>query len=242
MVDLWTVAIIVGLTGLALLAYSVGALDRKGALISFVMGIIVALSAGVTWLVLMVCFTVVGVLATRFGYARKQANSVAEKHGGERRAGNVLANGAAATLAAVTVQFDVVPPEASALAFATAVAAVTADTLASEVGGLQTRARRILPPFGLAEPGENGAVSWLGQSAAAAGALLIGALAVPLLGLAWPLMWIPALWGFLGCQLDSILGATLEGDHRRSGPLGKGDVNFLASAVPALIVLVIASL
>jgi uncharacterized membrane protein len=114
--------------------------------------------------------------------------------------------------------------------------------MASEIGVLASLARRILPPYRVVAVGSNGAVSLLGQLAAAVGAGCIAAAAGPLLDIPWKLAWIPAVGGFLGCQLDSVLGATLEREEGRPGPLSKQDVNFLASAAPAFVVLAVASL
>jgi uncharacterized protein (TIGR00297 family) len=237
--DLWLVVILAGLTGLTILAYAVRALDLLGAVASFFLGLEVALLGGLPWLGLMTLFPVIGVLATRVGYRRKQERRVAEEAGGERGVANVLGNGLGPGLAALGLLLDpLVPPAASALAFATALAAVTADTLASELGVLSGKARRVLPPFPPAPAGENGAVSLRGQLAAAAGATVIAVAAAFLLPIPPTLAWIPAVGGFLGCQLDSVLGATLERDAIRPGPLSKQDVNFLASAVPAFLVLV----
>lgn len=236
----WLVVILLGLAGLSLLAWSVRALDAPGAIAAFLLGLAVALMADLKWLILMTMFTVVSVAATRLGMARKAAKRAAEGRGGERGIKNVLANGLAAALAAGAVLF--MEPQAAALAFAAAVAATTADTLASEVGALAPRARLIVPPFTQVAPGQNGGISWLGQIAALAGALGIAAAASPLLGLPWGLVWIPALAGFAGCQLDSVLGATLERDSLHDRPLTKEDVNFLASAIPAFVVLVVAQL
>lgn len=235
--------IALGLTGLSILAYALRALDLLGAVASFFLGLEVALLGGVGWLLLMTVFPVIGVVVTRIGYGRKAERRVAEAGGGERGVGNVLGNGLGPGLMALALLFEpLVPREAAALAFATALAAVTADTVASEIGVLRPTARSILPPFRRVPAGGNGAVSLLGQAAALAGASLIGAAAAPLLGLPWDLAWVPAIAGFLGCQLDSVLGATLERDETRPGPLSKQDVNFLASAVPAFTVLVVAIL
>lgn len=236
--DLWFVVIVLGLTGLSVLAYAVRALDLLGAVASFFLGLEVALLGGVGWLALMTLFPVLGVLTTRIGYRRKRERRVAEAAGGERGVGNVLGNGLGPGLAALgLLMTEVIPVEATALAFATALAAVTADTVASELGVLARQARRILPPFQAAAVGSNGAVSLPGQVAAALGATCIAAAAAWLLPIPWSLAWIPAVGGFLGCQLDSVLGATLERDEGRPGPLSKQDVNFLASAVPAFLVL-----
>lgn len=243
MTDLWILVILLSLAGLSILSYALRALDLLGAVASFFLGLEVALLGGVRWLVLMTLFPVLGVLATRIGHRAKTRMRLAEAAEGERGVGNVLGNGLAAALVALSLLLTpVVPQRAAELAFATAIAAVTADTLASEVGVLASRARSILPPFPRAEVGMNGAVSALGQAAAAFGALAIAAASMPLLGIGWGLAWVPAVVGFLGCQVDSLLGATLEGDALREGPLTKQDVNFLAGAIPAFVVLVVGTL
>jgi uncharacterized protein (TIGR00297 family) len=241
--DPWLAVITLALTGLSVLAYALRALDLLGAVASFFLGLEVALLGGISWLVAMTLFPIIGVVTTRIGYRRKAERRVAEAGGGERGVSNVLGNGLGPGLAALAILFDpLVPRTAAALAFATALAAVTADTVASEIGVLSGRARRILPPFSAMPVGSNGAVSLPGQAAALLGATLIAVAAAILLDLPAWLAWIPVLGGFLGCQLDSVLGATLERDAGHPGPLSKQDVNFIASAVPALAVLIIATL
>lgn len=228
----WLVVLLLALTGLGLLSWSVRALDLPGAVGAFILGLLVTLLGGLGWLLLMATFTIVGVGVTRLGKRRK----VVVGEPSERGLPNVVANGAAAALAAVALlAFDSAP-----LAFATALAVVTADTMASEIGALSGRARSIVPPFVRMSPGQNGGVSWLGQLAAVAGAALIAAAAVPLLGLAWTVAWLPALAGFLGCQLDSILGATLEREAPRRGPLSNEHVNLISSVLPMALVLLLA--
>ncbi|MGB0653000.1 MAG: DUF92 domain-containing protein [Thermoplasmatota archaeon] len=237
---LWLLVLVLTLAGLALAAYSLRALDGPGAVAAFTLGLIVAAAGGLDWLATFTTFTLLGFVATRIGRQTKKERRVEEARGGERGVSNVIANGAAAALAAIAALM--VDPAAAALAFTTAVAAVTADTLASEVGVLSKAPRRILPPFQRLPPGANGGVSWLGQAAAATGAIIIAAVAVALMGLPWQHAWVPVLFGFAGCQVDSVLGATLERDDVRDGVLSKGDVNFIASFVVALIVLVAALL
>jgi uncharacterized protein (TIGR00297 family) len=239
---LWVAVIVLALLGLSVLAYALRALDMMGAVVSFFVGLEVALLGGLSWLLLMVVFTAMGFAATRVGYRRKKDRRVAEPGGGERGAQNVLGNGLAPALAALAVPLaPLVPLEASALAFATAVAAVAADTLASELGVLARTARRVIPPFTPEAPGRNGAVSLPGQAAALAASAAIAIAAALLMGIPWGQAWIPLVGGFLGCQVDSVLGATLERDIDRDGPLSKQDVNFLSSAIPAFAVLVAAS-
>lgn len=242
----WVDAALLGLalTASSILAYALRILDAKGSIASFVLGAIILWAGGLPWFVLMVAFTGVAFVATKFGRRRKERFGTAEARGGERGAPNVLANGAApalAAVAAIAVAQSVASPlelDATAWAYVTAVCAITADTLASEIGGLAPRTKSILPPFEDRAPGVNGAVSALGQLAAFLGPLAITALAVPLLGLPWHLGWIPVIGGFLASQVDSILGATLEHDPvNPERPLSKGDVNFISSLLPMLVVL-----
>jgi uncharacterized protein (TIGR00297 family) len=242
-VDTWWLAVtLFALTGLALLAWSLEVLDRYGAGAAWVLGLWVALGAGLGWLLLMTTFTVVGVLTTAYGKRRKALLELAAEDAGERTWRNVVANGAAAALAVLAYLLLPEYGMAATLAFTTAVAASTADTMASEIGCLSPKPRRIVTPFEVMPQGANGAVSLRGQVAAAIGATLISAAAFWLVALPLHLLWIPALAGFFGCQLDSVLGATLEKDAMQDKPLSKQDVNFLASAVPALIVLVVTAL
>ncbi|HUR61535.1 MAG TPA: DUF92 domain-containing protein [Candidatus Thermoplasmatota archaeon] len=240
MAPLWLLVILLSLLGLSMLGYALGALDLLGSVASFFLGLLIALVGGLPWLFLMVAFTGLGVLATRFGYARKKSLRVAEGEAGERGVPNVMGNGAAAGLCVLAILLEPnVPHLAVQLGYASAVAAVTADTLASEVGSLARRVRSIVPPFAALPPGSNGGVSLQGHASALAGAAAISALSVPLVGIPWTWAWVPLLAGFLGCQLDSLLGATLERDTGKPGPFSKQDVNFLASAVPALVVMVL---
>lgn len=244
----WFTVAVAAIAGLSLVAYAVGALDLLGAMASFFLGLLIATMGELRWVLLMVTFTGLGVVATRIGYRRKQERNAAEAADGTRGVRNVMGNGAAAGLMVMAGHVQIhVPLLAVQLAYASAVAAVAADTMASELGALSARARRILPPFAPARVGDNGAVSLAGHAAAAAGALLIAFTAVFAVRLPVHLVWIPAVAGFLGCQLDSILGALLEGEgdaaaRGRRRPLGKQDVNFLASFIPAAVVLILAIL
>ncbi len=238
----WLPVTVLALAGLSVLAYAIRALDLLGAAASFFLGLLIALLGGLSWIALMVLFTGLSVVATRVGRAAKERQGVAEAAGGERGVRNVMGNGAAAGIVVLATQVPGVPPVAVAAAYAAAVAAVAADTMASEIGVLAGRARSILPPFAAVRVGSDGGVSLLGQAAALVGAAAVAAAAIPAVGLPARLVWVPLVAGFLGCQVDSLLGATLEGDVARGRPLGKQDVNFLASLLPAVAVLIGVSL
>jgi len=95
-------------------------------------------------------------------------------------------------------------------------AAVTADTLSSELGILSKSPPRLITnPFRICPKGTNGGVSLLGLAAAAAGSLIIGVISglwfhptYPL-GLTGFILFTTAL-GLTGSVLDSFLGAMLQ--------------------------------
>ena len=68
---LWLLALILGLGGMALLSWSIKALDAPGAAAAFGMGLVIVLTTHVGWLVLLVSFTAISVIATKVGQSTK---------------------------------------------------------------------------------------------------------------------------------------------------------------------------
>ena len=123
-----------------------------------------------------------------------------------------------------------------------AVSVAASDTLASEIGSLDPRTR-IITTLEAVPAGTNGGMSPTGTLAAFYGALLI-AVVSSILGAingdGTPLaIFFPALilFGWVGCQVDSILGAILE----NRGFLGKHSVNFISTLSGSLMALFAAS-
>ena len=218
---------------LAVAAVPLHVLTWKGSATAFLFGVFFLLVGGYPYLLLMVLFVALGGIATRYRLAEKRWRKVAEGIEGERRAGNVLAHtipGAAILLVALLPVWN---PDATFVAFVytAALAFGAADTYASEIGVLSPRPVNILGG-GEVPPGTDGGITLLGEVAAFAGGfflVLLGGIGfqffegVPgLKFLSWVLL--ATLAGWVGCQLDSVLGATLE----RHDILGKNGVNMLA--------------
>lgn len=238
------VADLLAILALALLAQGArvaGVLDTPGALLAAGFGLLIVLGTGPMWLLVLVAFVLVSFGATRLGYEQKRVHGAHEPHKGRRGWPNVLANGLTAT-AVATAGFWV-DPAVLAFPFATAVAAAAADTFGSEVGALSDDAVLITDPTRRVPPGTNGGVSALGSVASLAGAALTAALAHLIIPLDWTLVVPVALLGFGGSILDSLLGATWEGDRgAREGPLTKSDVNFISITVPTLLAFLLATM
>lgn len=236
---------------LAGLAYARKVLTWDGTMAAFGVGMIIGVFGDITWLLLLLLFLVSSFAATRYRFALKEAMGVQEGRRGERRASNVLANGLAPAVIAILGFQDfgtaVLPKEVSGLLFVSALSVAGADTLASEIGILSRRAYLITNGERVS-PGTDGGVSLLGQGAALAAALYSAFFGYFVLvpGSAWfglstsfpgtpVFVLVPAAIGFLGCQIDSVFGATLE----RRGFLNKRTNNLVSTSLGALLALLL---
>ncbi len=237
--------------GLASAAYWKGVLDLKGTLTASVMGIVIGFSAGWEYVLLLLLYLMSSFAVTRYGFAAKQAVGLAEGNKGERGWRSVLANGIVPTIVAMMhlVEIPGMEPWIPSVLFITAIAAAAADTAASELGVLTRDPVLITRPSQRVDPGTNGGISMRGQAfalAASAYTVTMGAgvflLADSFNGLEIAsenqLLWVLPLaiaMGFISCQIDSILGATLENE----GHLGKNGVNLASIAITTFVTFLI---
>ncbi|MEE2758485.1 MAG: DUF92 domain-containing protein [Candidatus Thermoplasmatota archaeon] len=207
-------------------------LNEVGTWAAAVLGLGVAIGGHWTWLVILLTFLSAGFFVTRWRYEEKREMGFNEGEDGERDWTNVVANGGVPLLVSLYA-FATEDWENLLPVFTASVAVATSDTFASEVGCLDKRVYMITT-MKKCEPGLNGGFSPNGQMAALSGALLIslmGTVLGLLIGadaLSTPIEFIASITiiGFLGCQIDSLLGALFE----NRGYIGKGTVNTLAIA------------
>lgn len=197
-----------------------------GALIGFV---IYAAGGWRAWLLLFLAFLVASV-ASRLGLKRKVLLGIAEERGGRRGAGNALANCGVAVAAAIAAVSTPYPAHAW-LAFATALTAGGSDTVASEIGKAWGRSTFLVTSLGRVKPGTPGAMSLEGTAAGivAAFALAVVAAALGLIG--GGLILAVVVGATVGALVESVLGATLEGE----GILNNDMLNFINTAIAALV-------
>lgn len=209
---------------LGIVTYKRNALDLLGSLTMVLMGIIIIFSAGANWLLLLIIFLVLTLLATRYSKAYKRSLGEYE---GRRSSKNVISNGIVAFMMAAFGGYYL--PFVGG--FVGAIATATADTLASEIGVLQQP--RLITTFQKVDPGTNGAVSVLGTAVGIIGALIIGISAF-LLGIVpdpMSAIVVSVISGTVGCFMDSFLGATFE----RAELLTNEHVNLIASITGAIV-------
>jgi uncharacterized protein (TIGR00297 family) len=196
---------------IALAAWRARSLSRSGAWGALLEGTIIFGLGGWRWAVLLLAFFVSSSALTHAFARRKAALNEKFDKGGRRDIAQVLANGG---IASICAGLHFIFPQASWtwVAFAASLAAVNADTWATELGVLNPSLPRLVTSWKPVERGTSGGISVYGTLAAIAGAVLIAILAglVRPSGSFWTVTGVAILGGFLGSLVDSLLGATVQ--------------------------------
>jgi uncharacterized protein (TIGR00297 family) len=238
-VDPLEIAVALAVTvALGYASYALGTASVTGMLTGVLLGLLTIVLGSFGWFVVLIAFFSVGGLSTKFRYDEKLDRGVAEDNEGARGSSNVLGNAAVAFVAVVGfaasahLSLPVPADTAFGFAFAGSIAAAMSDTLSSEIGGLYD-SPRLITTFQPVPPGTDGAVTWQGEVAGVVGAALVAGLALvlmPLSGAAPLAAGTVVVGGVAGMTVDSLLGATLEGDR-----IGNEAVNLLATLSGALV-------
>ncbi len=196
----------------ALLAHRAHSLSRSGAWAATLVGTLIFGLGGWPWAVLLLTFFISSSALSRAFTGRKRDLSEKFAKGSRRDWGQVFGNGAVAAFFALVHAFR---PEAAWVwtAFAASLAAVNADTWATELGVLSpTDPRLIIDLRKRVDKGASGGISPTGSLAALGGAALIGLLAAFLGPSPIPVKTalVVTLSGFVGALVDSLLGATVQ--------------------------------
>lgn len=221
---------------LGLFTYMRRILDAKGSVLAAVLGVLLIIWSDFFWFLMMLTFLFASYWVTMWKYSRKAEIGLGEGEKGERGIVNVLANGIIPfSIAVFSGPLNDISAGLPGLLFLVAISVATADTFASEIGVLANNPRLITSPGTIVEPGVNGGVTAMGNIAAFAGALIVSLVGLALmtdifmgssihqLKAGIPIVVVPIVLGWLGCQLDSVLGATLQ----NKGVIGNNMVNFI---------------
>jgi uncharacterized protein (TIGR00297 family) len=200
---------------IAALAWKLGALDRSGAIAATLLGGIVYGLGGLQWAILLIAFFASSSLLSLAFPDRKRKLTSSFAKGGRRDWAQVLANGGLGATFLILAALGLIPVPLAWLAFAAALATVTADTWATELGVLSPSPPRLINTWQPMPRGSSGAISLAGTAASLLGAGFIAVLAFLLVPLLNPLAFysIIALAGLLGSLTDSFLGATVQASY-----------------------------
>lgn len=194
-----------------------GLLSKSGSIGACILGTIVFGLGGFSWAIVLMGFFLSSSLLSKMFKKRKKKLEEKFSKGSKRDIWQVWANGG---VAGIFVIFHAIFPEQiwPWLAFCGSLAAVNADTWATELGVLSK-----LPPINIAtgkviERGSSGGISSLGTISALLASLFISVLGVFLIPETlsgnmpanWFLLLSISLAGLLGSFVDSYLGATFQ--------------------------------
>lgn len=227
-------------TIIGVIAYWKHVLDVEGTIAAFLVGFPIGV-ASLPWLALLLIFLISSFGATKFKFEVKKRLGVQEGKKGERGWKNVVANGAVPMAIAILYSLSIEGlKETLVLLYLTALAVAASDTLASEIGVLSDKVY-LITNFRRVRQGTNGGISLLGEIWALNGSVFVGVIGLGFLAAFGEVefnifyVFLISGLGFLGCQIDSLLGATLE----NKGLLTKGTNNLLSIASTIAIAAVI---
>jgi len=203
---------------ISILAYFAKMLTLSGAVAATVLGTIVFGLGGFSWAILLLGFFISSSLLSRFLKNRKVQFNEKFSKGSRRDYGQVIANGG---IAGLFVFAHFVFPESTLpwFGYSATLAAVNADTWATELGVLSKKEPHLITTGKVVERGSSGGVTWFGTGAAFIGAAFIALLAVLFwqegvnsypVGTTLLIFLMIAFAGLAGSLIDSLLGATLQ--------------------------------
>jgi uncharacterized protein (TIGR00297 family) len=218
------VAVIVGFT-FGYFAFRAKTADLSGLFSAALIGIILLIFAapqGTQWFLIMLTFFILGSAATRYKFEYKKRIGVDQGRGGARGYRNVFANGIVAAAAAVL--FGVFQQPVFIVMYVGCVATAAADTLASEIG-VTGGIPYMITSLKKVPIGTNGGVTPTGEFVALLGSFIVSFVALMLKVITPEMMIICTIAGFVGTNIDSIVGALLE----NRGFFGNAGTNLLAT-------------
>ena len=215
------IAVIVAFT-FGYFAFRFKTADLSGLFSAALVGIILIVFADARWFMVMLAFFILGSISTRYKYEYKKKIGIEQGQGGARGYRNVFANGIVAAAAAVLYGVFV-RPEFIVL-YIGCVATAAADTMASEIG-VTGGTPYMITTLKKVPIGTNGGVTMTGEMVALAGGFLVCIVALFLAIITPWMVVICTIAGFVGTNIDSVIGATLE----NKGYVGNAGTNLLAT-------------
>jgi uncharacterized protein (TIGR00297 family) len=170
----------------------------------------------------MLTFFILGSAATKYKFEYKKRIGVEQGKGGARGYRNVFSNGIIAAAAAVL--FGVFQQPVFVVMYVGCVATAAGDTLASEIG-VTGGIPRLITTLRQVPVGTNGGITVTGETVALFGAFVVSGVALLLQVITPQMMAICTLAGFVGTNIDSVIGATIE----NRGFLGNAGTNLFAT-------------
>ena len=200
---------------LAVISYRLNFLTGGGSVSLLILGSLVFGIGGWTFALPILAFFILSSILSKAGKKRKQTLINIFEKSGCRDAGQVLANGGLAGLL-VLVWYFTGDPQIYIL-YITSLAAVTADTWATEIGVLSKHMPRSILTFKPVPLGTSGGITFVGSMGAFLGSALIGIIGYfSAAELAFDInaLLLVAFGGLIASFFDSLLGITIQSQYQ----------------------------
>jgi len=205
---------------ISVVSYYAHFLTLGGSIATFILGLFIFGIGGWPWAVpILVFFLTSSLLSKVGGKSKRRFKDIFEKTS-RRDVGQVFANGGLAGL--IILVYSYWPNSIFYYLYLGILAAVTADTWATEIGILSKSNPVSIQNFKRVEPGSSGGITLLGTAASFVGSLTIplSALIVlfmsnsPRLVISKFTFWLIGFGGFAGSIVDTILGAIVQAQYQ----------------------------
>lgn len=198
-------------SAISIISIKLGFLTLSGAWAAFIIGVPIFGLGGLKWSIPVIAFFILSSLLTKYSVARNPGIKIFYSKSGKRDHFQVFANGGIAAVLVILNRIFYRESELIYAVFVSSVAAVCADTWATELGTLFKRKTVSILNFRNVAPGTSGGISVVGTFAATAGAFIIA-----LSSLFWAgqnifnyIVLITAA-GLFGSTIDSLTGAAVQ--------------------------------
>ncbi|MDZ7724835.1 MAG: DUF92 domain-containing protein [candidate division KSB1 bacterium] len=200
---------------LALISFQLKFLTGGGSVSLLILGTLVFGIGGSTFAIPILAFFVLSSILSKTGKKRKDTLINIFEKSGCRDAGQVLANGGLAGLLVLVWYFT--GEQDIYILYITSLAAVTADTWATEIGVLSKRLPRSILTFKQVPLGTSGGITFLGSLGALIGSALIGFigfLVTSELEFGLSALILVSFAGLIASFVDSLLGITVQSQYQ----------------------------
>jgi len=193
----------------SILSYKIHFLNAGGSMLAFIMGSIIFGFGGLTYTFPILGFFILSSFISKIGKNKKKQFESSYQKSGVRDFYQALANGGVATLIVLIAYFS--ENESMYIIYIAALATATADTWATELGIFSKAKPRLITNFKSVMPGTSGGISYIGTASALLGSIMIVVIGHIFHPFTLYQIVVLSLSGLGGCFIDSLLGATVQG-------------------------------
>jgi len=209
----WLIVIgISSATIVAILSYRFHFLNLGGSMMAFLMGSIIFSFGGWTYTFPILVFFISSSILSKIGKTKKKLLEVSYQKSGARDFYQVLANGGLAIVIVLIAYFS--GNKSIYYIYIASLAAATADTWGTELGIFSKLKPILITNLKPVPPGTSGAISFLGSVSALFGSFIIVLTGSLVYNVNPYQMIVVSFIGYSGSLIDSILGATIQGQFK----------------------------